>query len=81
MPESDLNKLKKEYFQKNEFEKYNSCHSREDEEVLVDSTKGVFIATKDSKVTLVAWADPTLTKLRVDQFYSKCAKLQPTKKK
>ena len=80
MLESTLTKFKKVYFQHNKFEKYTPCKMRGEEEVLIDSEKGIFLAVRDNKVLLVAWADPVLTKQRINQFYEKCAKLQPSRK-
>jgi hypothetical protein len=79
-PEHELDKLLKEYFNQNQFEKYIPCQGRGLEEVLVDKVKGIFIATRDGKTTIVSWSDPVLTKLRIEQFYEKCPKLQPSRK-
>lgn len=69
-------RLLKEYFKPNRFETLIPCQSRGNEEVLVDKANGIFVATRDRKTTLVSWSDPGLTQLRIQQFYTKCSKLQ-----
>ncbi len=76
----DIGKLLNEHFKNGNFSKYIPCRGRGDEEVRVDIQQGIFVAARDSKVSLVSWADPQLTKLRIDQFYSKCPQLQPGRK-
>jgi hypothetical protein len=79
-PEYDLNALVEKCFKQDKFLKYIPCRSRGLEEVLVNEGKGVFIAARDGKATLVSWSDPKLTKLRIERFYEMCAKLQPPRK-
>lgn len=80
MSESDLTKLKSSYFPQSDFEKYIPCMMRGEEQVLIDSKKGIFLAIRDGKAILVGWAESVLTKLRINQFYEKCGKLQPPRK-
>lgn len=77
----EIDKLLNEHFKENKFDqKYAPCHARGHEEVLVDAPKGIFIAARDGKATMVSWADPQLTSLRIEDFYLKCSKLQPHRK-
>jgi outer membrane protein assembly factor BamE (lipoprotein component of BamABCDE complex) len=77
----DVDKLLNDHFKEKKFDqKYAPCHARGHEEVLVDALNGIFIATRDGKALMVSWADPQLTKLRIEDFYLKCPKLQPHRK-
>ncbi len=73
-----IDKLLNGQFKENKFDrKYAPCHSRGQEDVVVDIRSGVFIATRDGKALMVSWANPQLAYLRIEDFYLKCPNLQP----
>ncbi|MEK7357116.1 MAG: hypothetical protein AAB250_11755 [Bdellovibrionota bacterium] len=75
--ESDLEYALQGKFSGISFKTYIPCETRSPkDEVLVSREKGLFLFRRMDRLLLISWADPTLTDLRIDQFYKQCPKLQ-----
>jgi hypothetical protein len=79
--ESDFENILKSKFSGISFKTYIPCETRSPkDEILVSRERGLFLFRRMERLLLISWADPTLTSLRIEQFYKKCSKLQTEKR-
>jgi hypothetical protein len=71
-PEEDFVYLKTHIFPSAVFEEFNTCDQHWDTKFRIDRKQGILVGIRRQKVFMVAWSDPRLTKLQVEQLALKC---------
>lgn len=74
--EEDFVYLKSHIFPSADFEEFNTCDRHWDTKFKIDRKQGVLIGIRRQKVFMVAWSDPRLTKLQMEQLSTKCPERQ-----
>ncbi len=71
-PEEDFVYLQSHIFPSADFEEFNTCDRHWDTKLKIDRKQGILVGVRRQKVFIVAWSDPRLTKLKIEQLATKC---------